>query len=245
MSTGSTHEFGSQATRSFVEKCLDWAVLLAVVTGGVTMAWTYWPARQAPAIPIVPQTISIENAATRGQTDATVVMVQYSEFQCPYCKVFGRDIMPALDAKYVNPGKLLVAFRHFPLDSVHKAAVHLGAVAECARKSGSFWKVHDFLFSRDTASGSSLQRDDIIRLGMNPDVLEACSQHEGEASVLRDRQEGVSLGVEGTPTFFFALNEATSSLRVEERLAGAQPVETFSRVIELLLDRAQSRHPVK
>ncbi len=98
------------------------------------------PASTAIAVPL--------NAdAWQGHRDAPVAMIEFSDFQCPYCGEYARTTYPELKRAFIDTGRLLYAFRNFPLDSVHPLAMPAAAIAACARNRGVLWQVHDGLFA--------------------------------------------------------------------------------------------------
>ena len=82
----------------------------------------------------------------RGNTDAKVTVIEFSDFQCPFCKQHVEETQPALDEEFVDSGKVMWVFKHFPL-SIHPQAPAAGAAAECAADQGKFWEMHELLFS--------------------------------------------------------------------------------------------------
>ena len=93
--------------------------------------------------------VSLVDAPTLGNPSAPLALVMFSDFQCPYCRAFARATLPVVIERYVRPGKLLLAFKHFPLD-IHGDARRAAELADCARRKARFWELHDAIF-RDTA----------------------------------------------------------------------------------------------
>jgi protein-disulfide isomerase len=152
-------------------------------------------------------------------------MVEFSDFQCPYC---GR-VTPTLKQLEDRFGdKLRVVFRDYPLP-IHPQAPKAAEAAGCAAEQGKFWEMHDRLF----ANQSKLQVDDLkqhaLDLGLNPEQFNQClDSGKREAAWKKDIEEGTRYGVSGTPAFF-----------INGRLmSGAQPYDNFARIIEDELVRA-------
>lgn len=99
----------------------------------------------APPLPASP--ISLTDANVRGSASATVALLEFSDFQCPYCGRLARETIPAIEEKYVTPGKVMLAFKHFPLSEIHSAARLAAEAAECAGSQGKFWEFHNGLFA--------------------------------------------------------------------------------------------------
>jgi hypothetical protein len=109
------------------------------------------PARTRIPVPVDP--IEIEGAATKGSSGAKIAIVEFSDFECPFCGAFSREILPTLDRDYIRPGKVKLIFRHLPLQ-IHPFAVRAAQAAECAEQQGRFWPLHD-LFSTTSLHRSS------------------------------------------------------------------------------------------
>lgn len=154
----------------------------------------------------------------------TVEIIEYSDFQCPYC----HRAQPTIDqvmAKYGDQVKW--EYRHFPLD-FHAAALPAAAISECARDQGKFKEVHSAFFSMNpqTMSETSVMTAAKAKVP-NPDALEACYKSgKKQELVLAQQKEGQARGVSGTPGFFIN----------GKMLSGAQPFEVFDRMISVALD---------
>ena len=103
------------------------------------------PTRPAPAaLPTEP--LSVEGATLKGDMRAGVALIVYSDFECPFCSRFALDTWPSLEQKYVSTGKVRVAFRHLPIESIHRYALKASEAAACADQQAKFWPMHDVLF---------------------------------------------------------------------------------------------------
>src|SRR4051794_7424651 len=98
-----------------------------------------------------PPAISIQGAPARGSADAKVVVIEYSDFQCPYCGKFARETFANVEQKYIAPGRVRYVFRNFPLDESHPKAFKAADAAECANQQGKFWEMHAQLFANQQA----------------------------------------------------------------------------------------------
>jgi protein-disulfide isomerase len=103
-----------------------------------------------PRVPSSP--IRISAAASLGAPIAPWIVMVFSDFECPYCGRFARDVFPKIKAHYIDSGKLQLVFRHLPLTQLHPNAQIAAEMSECAASRGAFWRVHDALFAL-TASG--------------------------------------------------------------------------------------------
>lgn len=189
-------------------------------------------ARPRPPLPVEP--ISLDGATLKGDRHAKVAVIEFSDFQCPFCGRFARDILPALEEKYVRPGKVLVAFRHLPLP-IHTMAQKAGEAAECAGQQGRFWDMHDKLFLDPRQLGDENLREQAAALGLNTKQFDVCLAGETAAKVRTDAESGRLLAITGTPAFLVGTVQTDGRVKVTERLSGAQPVTVFESVIDRVL----------
>jgi len=160
-----------------------------------------------------------------GPADARVTIVEFSDFQCPFCRR-ASDVVKALNERY--PQDLRLVYRQFPLESIHPHARSAAEASLCANDQDRFWDYHDKLFENTRA----LAREDLVayatELGLDLARFEAClSERTHRATVEADLAEASAHGVTGTPAFF--VNGIL--------MTGAQPVESFAEVIEAELQR--------
>lgn len=187
--------------------------------------------RPQPPPPKAP--VSLEGAATKGRADAPVVLIQYSDFQCPYCAVFARDVLPQLEREYVTPGKLLVAFRHLPIDSLHPFARKAAVAAECAGEQGAFWRMHDRLFAArlDEAVISTIADELNLR---GPRFTECLSGDAGR-KVERDVSEAKRMGINGTPALLIGESLPEGQVQAMHLSIGALGFQALQSIIDGIL----------
>lgn len=192
------------------------------------------PARR-PEPPLPSEPLSLDGATTLGNRTAKVAVIAFSEFQCPYCGVFARDTWPTLERSFVQSGKVLFAFRHLPLESIHPFAAQAAQAAECAGRQGKFWQMHDLLFKDQKRLDVPSLREHAKALGLAPSDFARCLDGEMTAKVQRDASTAKALGVSATPTFFIGSLQADGRVKVVQRLAGAQPLAQFTAALDKLL----------
>ncbi len=167
--------------------------------------------------------LDVDSAPSIGPEDAEITIVEFSDFQCPFCSRLASSMHDLME---LYPGKIRLEFRHFPL-SFHEHA-HLAAqAAVCAQEQGQFWEMHDAMFEHQ----ASLHRDGLIELagdaGLDGDALTAClDAGDVAARVDADHEAGTALGVTGTPKFF--VNGVP--------YAGALPLEQLIPIIDAALE---------
>jgi len=196
---------------------------------------------QQPTQPSAPQIIqvSLDDDPVKGDPDAEVIVVEFSDFQCPFCSRFYDQTLPLIQENYIDTGKIKFVYRDFPLDSLHPNARPAHIAAECADDQGKFWEYHDILFERvgewQSLPGSSLgdkfvEFADELQLGQTNFI--SCLQSETVAQeVQSDYLDGGRYGVTGTPAFFVGTEKDGFVL-----ISGAQPYSSFQTTIDSLLN---------
>jgi protein-disulfide isomerase len=180
---------------------------------------------QAPAAARV--AVSADTGFVRGNRDAQVTIVEFSDFQCPFCKNATATVKQVFD-KY--GGKVKWVFRDFPIATLHPAAPKAHEAARCAAEQGKFWQYHDLLFERSPRQAPEELKQYAQELKLDTAAFAQClDSGKQQASVGSDIQEGARLGVTGTPTFFINGRE----------LVGAQPVTAFQKIIDAELAAAK------
>jgi len=167
------------------------------------------------------------DAPATGNKNAKVAVVEFSDFQCPFCESFASGAFKEIKNKYIDTGKILFIFRHFPLTSLHKNAQKAAEAAECANKQGKFFQYHDLLFGKGGADGAGLDTISLKQyakdLGLNQAQFDNCLDSGAAASAIaKDISDGATAGVSGTPTLFVN----------GKKIVGAQPFNVFEQAIE-------------
>ena len=194
----------------------------------------------AAAVPVPKAPLSIDGIPTQGNANAPIVMVAFSDFQCPYCGKFARETLPALEQQFVSTGQVAIAFRHLPL-AMHQYAQGAAEVATCAGRQGKFWPLHDLLFQHQDKLGDADVRTWASQAGVDQRALARCMADEAKASVDRDAQLARVLQVRGTPAFMIGTRDAKGSVQVVRVLSGARPIKDFQEAINsVVAQRRQS-----
>jgi protein-disulfide isomerase len=183
--------------------------------------------------------LDLQHLPTQGDPSAGIVMVEFADFQCPYCRSYAASTMEAIKDKYVRTGKVRYVFVNFPLAG-HPQAPQLAIAAECARQQGKFWDLHDALYLRLKPDDRHLLRHAAANLGLDSAAFERCLK---DPAVRRDIQAGMQLGerlgVQGTPWFFIGRVESNRWSEVTH-LFGARPIEEFESILTPLLSSPSS-----
>lgn len=171
--------------------------------------------------------VAYDPARLRGNPKAPVMIVEFSDYQCPYCHQVEPTVKEVL-AKYGD--KVTLSYRDFPLSSIHPQAMIAAEASRCALEQGKFWEYHDQLFT-----SSKLEKDDLIQYARNLKLddkqFESCLTTEKyKTDIEKDTQEGRKAGINGTPGFFVNGVE----------ISGAKPQDEFTKVIDDELARKNS-----
>ena len=175
------------------------AIVLAALAFG---AWNYLlDEKSYVADPLIP-----ESAYVNGESDAPVTVVVFSDFQCDACGVFVADVLPQLQAEFIDSGIVRMAFRHYPLGGVH--SVRAAVAAECAGQQGKFWKMHDLLYGWKGGTNTDRFPTELVRtlalgLRLNPTEFDACVRDpESIVPVEAGLRDGFSIGVRELPAVY-------------------------------------------
>ena len=155
-----------------------------------------------------------------GPKDAPITIVEFSDYQCPYCKRWHDQVYQSLLNEY--PGQIRFVYRHLPLTSIHPEAFPAAEAAMCAGEQNAYWPFHEKLFSSSDL-GDSVYTQYAQELGLDMDSFDACvTEHRYQEAVQTDLDFAVDLGARSTPTFFI------NGLAI----VGAQPLDVFKQVID-------------
>ncbi len=181
--------------------------------------------------------INIANAPTRGRADAKVTMIEFSDFQCPFCGRHVRETMPQIDREYIQTGKVRYVFRDFPIDSLHPQAPKAHEAVNCAGDQGKYWEMWERLFANPRQLSPAELVEHGRAVGADPIRLKQClDTGRHAAAVNASVQEAVGLGATGTPIIFFGLTEpGSNTVKAVRVLRGAYPYDRFKQTIDALL----------
>jgi protein-disulfide isomerase len=206
------------------------AVLAGQPLPGEQAAGSPPPPPNQPIVAPTPVPLSNEFAASLGDPNAPVTIVEFSDYQCPFCRRHSIETMPIIIAEMVQTGRVYYVFKDLPLDSIHAEARPAAVAARCAAEQDAYWEMHDLLFENqdEWARGGTAVTDMFARyaaeLGLNRNSFATCSSSgRYDAAVQENVDEAISLGINGTPFFF--VNGYP--------LSGALPAHVFTYVVEL------------
>lgn len=166
-----------------------------------------------------------------GNPNASVILVEFADYQCPFCKIFHEGAEKEIINQYVKTGKAKLVYRDFPLSFVHPVAEKSAQAANCANEQGKFWEYHSLLYKNQGELSLSNLKFWAGRMGLDQNRFNSCLDSDKYAKeVAKDLAEGGKAGIEGTPSTF-----------VNGRLIkGAVSFSEIQKVIEEELDKSSA-----
>jgi len=181
-------------------------------------------------------TVSITGRPMLGKMDAPVTIVEFSDYQCPYCRRYSLTVFPVLKRDFIDTGKVRYVFRDFPLSSIHREAQKAHESAHCAGEHQKYWEMHDVLFQQQRDLMVTSLKKYGASLGIDSEVFAGClDSGRYEADIQKDVGQGTAAGVRGTPSFFIGKSESGDSI-TGTMIRGAQPLAHFQQVINQMLE---------
>jgi len=187
--------------------------------------------------------ITVAGEPTRGSAAAKVMMVEVSDYHCPFCRRHTLTTQPQIDTEYINTGKLRYVFIDYPIDQLHPDAFKAHEAANCAGDQGKYWEMHTKLFEspppRDTAQLAPQLVSQAQSIGLDAGKFRACLDGGKYATPVRDNVARMqALGVDSTPTFLLGLTPAAGQpMKVVKVVRGAVPYSQFKAAIDGLLNQ--------
>ncbi|HEY2863800.1 MAG TPA: thioredoxin domain-containing protein [Casimicrobiaceae bacterium] len=177
---------------------------------------------------------------SEGKKDAPLVLVEYTDYQCPFCQQFHNSAYTQIKANYIDTGKVLFVSRDFPLD-FHENARRGANAARCAGEQGKYWELRHAMI----VNASQLQQDKIASYAANVKIdvakLQSCiAADKYKSAIDKDIAEGMAAGVNGTPSF--VLGRMVDGKLTGVRLVGAMPYEQFDTKIQAMLSEAAAKN---
>jgi protein-disulfide isomerase len=187
----------------------------------------------APAPPEKVQMSVANGWYSLGRADAPVMLVEFADFQCPFCKKFHTDAYAELKKNYIDTGKVRFVSRDLPLD-FHPFALKAAEAARCAGDQQKYWELRDALYSNAAPPNDEVIGKAIETLSLDKVAFQSClSSEKYKADVQKDAGEAAKLQISGTPTFVLAKSAKDKLDGV--RIVGAQPFAAFQSAINALL----------
>lgn len=199
--------------------------------------------RAAPAaVAFKEQVVSVGSSPYKGNADAPVTMMEFSDYQCPYCSRNYREVLPRLEKEYIETGKLKFVIRENPIPSLHRNAKNASMAALCAGDQDKYWEMHNMLFENQRELDVDNLKAFAGKIGLDTATFSEClDSKKYEKRVNADVAMGAKLGVRGTPAFVLGLTDPddTNKANMSVYIKGAQPFDNFKQAIDNLLESVE------
>ena len=216
-------------------------VMLLVATASMQGALLYRHFKPAPtgpkAIRDAPKgtVIDVASMPSLGSAKTSVVLVEFTDFECPFCRTYASTVFQNLRSEFVDTGKIRYAFANNPLSNIHPQAILLASAAICAGRQKQYSAMHDALFQQqprtlDAVLGLSKQLD------MQPQPFQTClDEGDTQRRLKQDQAVARTLELMGTPAFAIGVMQKNGQLLVKTLIAGAQPIDAFRTALDEVL----------
>lgn len=196
------------------------------------------PPQAAPTEDLTPKKVSIDDDPILGDDNAKVTVIDFTDYECPFCKKYFDETFAQMKKNYIDTGKIKYVVRDLPLN-FHQNAHKEAQAAECAREQGgdeAYFKYHDEIFKRTTSNGTGLALDKLSviasDLGLDGVALQTCLDADKyKAEVDKDLADANTYGATGTPSFFVGKSDPSGTF-MGTKLVGAQPYSAFQAEID-------------
>jgi protein-disulfide isomerase len=178
--------------------------------------------------------VSMAGAPALGPAGATVVLIEFSDYECPYCIRHFQQTMPQIVNEFVKTGRIRYVFRDWPVDQLHPEAIRAHQAGHCAAEQQRFWEIHPKLFGPPGSHGRDRLIEVARSVGVDERAFASCLDSDRTTRDIRDTSQlALELGATGTPAFFLGRRDpATEMVTIVRAISGAQPYSVFARAIE-------------
>jgi len=186
------------------------------------------PSLQAPSVGVADMKVLADDDPFMGKEDASVTIVEFSDYECPFCARFYQQTLPLLKEEYIKTGKVKLVYRDFPL-SFHQQAEPAAIAANCAGEQDKYFEYHDKIFNSGGVAGKSNTdyKKWAQELSLNVAQWEACTKDPARRQeIQKDMADGATVGIQGTPGFIIN----------GKLVSGAQPFSVFQQIIDAELN---------
>jgi protein-disulfide isomerase len=182
--------------------------------------------------------LSVDGDPWKGDKNAKLTLIEFSEFQCPFCGRHVRETYPTLDKEYIQTGKVKYVFRDLPLESIHKNAFKAAEAAHCAGEQNKYWEMHDRLFANQNSLEPAMLTAHAQAVGVDTKKFQAClDSGKFAADIRKDIAEANKYGITGTPTSVVGLTQpGEQKIKVLKVIRGAQNISAFKETLDTLLN---------
>lgn len=189
-----------------------------------------------------PVQVSVDDDPVMGDPNAPITVVEFSDYECPFCKSFFTETLSQIKSAYIDTGKVKFVYRDLPLSFHDPAATKEALAANCARDQGGdekYFLYHDEIFARTVSNGEGMKAADYAaaatKIGLDVPAFNSClSSDKFDAEIQNDLADAQKYGAGGTPTFFVGKSDPSGTF-TGTTVSGAQPFASFQQVIDALL----------
>lgn len=203
---------------------------------------------RAPAAPAAgqaafrPTTVSVADAPYKGKSNAPVTVIEYSDYQCPFCARHYREVLPLLEKEYIETGKVKFVMRENPIPQLHKNAMNASMAALCAGDQDKYWEMHNVMFDNQRQLDVDNLKSFAAGIGLDSAEFNDCLDNKKhEKQVQNDIAESNELGMSGTPGFLLGLTDPENPEQADLKvyIKGAKSIESFRASIDDLLESVE------
>lgn len=197
------------------------------------------PPARAAAQPFKEQVVSVGNSPYKGDANATLTLMEFSDYQCPFCARHYRDVMPTLQAEYIDTGKLKFVMRENPIPNLHRDAMNASMAALCAGDQGKYWEMHDMMFDNQKKLGVDDLKGYAGAIGLDTASFNTCLEtNKFSKQINADKSSADKMGVRGTPGFVLGVTDSNDpdKAMMTVYIRGARPLASFKQEIDSLLE---------
>jgi protein-disulfide isomerase len=193
-------------------------------------------AQQSTEAALVNKTVQVEGVPLKGSPAAKVMMVEVSDYHCPFCRRFRQQTQPQIESQYIETGKVRYAFIDYPIAQLHPDAFRAHEAANCAGDQGRYWEMNAQLFDQPTRDVAALVSQ-AGRIGINTSQFKSCVEGGKYAAPVRESISRMqTLGIDSTPTFLIGMTPAPGQpMTVLKVVKGAVPFEDFKTALDSVL----------
>ena len=188
--------------------------------------------------PAAPQNVvlNVADASFKGEKDAKVTLVEYTDFQCPFCGKYVHETFPQIEEDYIKTGKVKYVRKDFPLESIHPNAFKAAEATRCAQEQDKGWEMHARLFNNQQQLAVTNLPEHAQAVGLDTTAFQQClDSGKYAAQIRKDMNEAQGAGVTGTPSFFLGKSDPSGKIKATHSLKGAQAYAAFKAAIDEIL----------
>ena len=187
--------------------------------------------------------VELTGAPQKGNPDAQVALVEFSDYECPFCIRHFRETMPLIEKNYISTGKILYVFRDYPIDQLHPQAVKAHEAARCGAEQDKYWPMHTTLFGAPAQHSVEGLEATAQKAGLDLSKFRECIASGRTTPAIRATAEAATaFGANGTPAFFIGvIDKANNTVKITRALSGAMPFTQFAQAIEAVIAAAKEK----